>query len=191
MIAGVLCYSYLSCGKFCIQTRVDTGPQSPQLLHCMFTTVMEVSIKTGCKNTQVANYNHGLVALVIWAADCQVGGHWSGHSSTNKRGCITGFIITMAWLAQWLDNCGSYFWKSWFWTPSSPKMSEVSRNCGDRPFISIFQSLFLKHTCNCKMFVITIITPTINVNENWYSYQRVIAGKKKESVIVYNYLFVQ
>ena len=98
MILGVLCYSYLSCGKFCIQTRVNTGPQSPQLLHCMFTTVMEVSIKTGCKNTQVANYNHGLVALVIWAADCQVGGHWSGHSSTNKRGCITGFIITMAWL---------------------------------------------------------------------------------------------
>ena len=31
----------------------------------------------------------------------------------------TGFIITMAWLAQWLDNCDSYFQKSWFWTPSS------------------------------------------------------------------------
>ena len=125
MIVGVLCYFYLSCGKFCIQTRVNTGPQSPQLLHCMFTTVIEVSIKTGSKKNHTglvkkkANYNHGLVVWVIWAWDRQVGGHWSGHWSMNKRGCITGFIITMAWLAQWLDNCGSFFQKSWFWTPSS------------------------------------------------------------------------
>ena len=76
-----------------------------------------------------------------------------------------------------MDNCGSYFQKSWFWAPSSHTLQKWLKCQGtvmiDHSFP--FSVSFFKHKCNCKMFVITIITPTFNVNGNWYSYQRVIA----------------
>ena len=160
MIVGVLCYSYLSCGRSFIQTRVNTGPQSPQLLHFMFITVMEVSIKTGSKTTQVKKrkkqiIKNGLVVSIIIeheTAKWEITG-LDTHQSMNKRD------VLLALLQPWSDNLNDWtnvaaIFRSHGFEPlpvKHSKMSEVSRNCGDRPFISIFRSLSVSVTAKCLL----------------------------------------